>query len=111
MCFRTCRTRRSASLHLLPKHPPARYGFAAGIATLFGGGGGVIRQSINFQTASMSNAVRIAPTTCRMRLSRKRLLRKRVDPLRQRKIEISQATLTVGRKHQSHLVKTNVDIW
>jgi len=68
---------------------PRRYGFAAGVATLFGGGGGVIRQSINFQTASTSNAVRIAPTTCRMRLSRKRLLRKRVDPLRQRKIEIS----------------------
>src|SRR2546430_9163038 len=98
-------------LPFLPKLRPARYGFAAGVAMLFGGGGGVIRQSINFQTASTSNAVRIAPTTCRMRLSRKRLLRKRVDPLRQRKIEISQATLTVSRKHQSHLVKTNVDIW
>ena len=66
----------------------ARYGFAAGVAMLFGGGGAVIRQSINFHTTSTSNAVRIAATTCRVRLSRKRLLRKGVDPLRQRKIEI-----------------------
>ena len=71
-----------------PKHRLARYGFAAGVAMLFGGGGAAIRQSINFQTTSTSNAVRIAAMTCRVRLSRKRLLRKGVDPLRQRKIEI-----------------------
>ena len=57
-------------LPFLPKLRPARYGFAAGVAMLFGGGGDVIRQSINFQTASTSNAVRIAATTCRVRLSR-----------------------------------------
>ena len=44
-----------------------RYGAAVGVAILFGGGGGVIRQSINFQTASASNAVMIAATNCRVR--------------------------------------------
>jgi hypothetical protein len=77
---------------------------------LFGGGGGAIRQSINFQTARTSSAVMIAATTCRVRVSRTGLLRKSVDSLRQRKIEIGQATLAMSRKHQPHLVKANVDI-
>ena len=75
-----------------------------------GGGGGVIRQSINFQTKRMSNAVMIAATICRVRVSRTGLLRKGVDSLRQRKIEIGQTTLAMSRKHQPHLVKANVDI-
>ena len=48
----------------------SRYGFAVGVGMLFGGGGGVIRQSINFQTSRTSNAVMIAATTCRVRVSR-----------------------------------------
>ncbi len=47
-------------------NPRPCYGVAAGIAILFGGGGGVIRQSINFHTASTSNAVMIAATNCRV---------------------------------------------
>src|SRR5205823_13233589 len=88
----------------------SRYGFAVGVGMLFGGGGGVIRQSINFQTTRTSSAVMIAATTCRVRVSRTGLLRKGVDPLRQRKIEIGQATLAMSRKHQPHFVKANVDI-
>src|SRR5436305_13993122 len=87
-----------------------RYGFAAGVGMRLGGGGGVIRQSINFQTKRMSNAVMIAATICRVRVSRTGLLRKGVDSLRQRKIEIGQAALAMSRKHQPHLVKANVDI-
>src|SRR5205814_9539835 len=85
-------------------------GLGVGVEMLFGGGGGVIRQSINFQTKRMSNAVMIAATTCRVRVSRTGLLRKGVDSLRQRKIEIGQATLAMSRKHQPHFVKANVDI-
>jgi hypothetical protein len=62
------------------------YGVAAGVVTLFGGGGGVIRQSINFQTASTSNAVMIAATKRRVDVE---LLREGIDALRQPKIEIS----------------------
>ena len=47
---------------------PACCGVAVGVAILFGGGGGVIRQSINFHTASTSKAVMIAATNCRVRL-------------------------------------------
>ena len=62
------------------------YGVAVGVAILFGGGGGVIRQSINFQTASTSNAVMIAATKRRVDVE---LLREGIDALRQPKIEIS----------------------
>src|SRR5207248_1922075 len=68
----------------------SRYGVGAGVARLFDGGdGGVIRQSINFQTANTNNAVMIAATNWRGRV---RLLRKGVDPLRQRKIEQTSNT-------------------
>src|SRR6478735_12773308 len=83
------------------------YGVAVGMATAFGGGGGVIRQSINFHTASTSNPVMIAATNCRVRV---KLFRERVDPLRQREVEIGQAAFTMGRKDESHFVKANVDI-
>src|SRR5690349_2185313 len=56
-----------------------RYGVGAGLATLCGGGGGVIRQSINFHTASTSNAVMMAATNCRVRVN---LFRESIDPLR-----------------------------
>ncbi len=83
------------------------YGVAVGMATAFGGGGGVIRQSINFHTASTSNAVMIAATNCRVGV---KLFRERVDPLRQREVEIGQAAFAMGRKDESHFVKANVDI-
>jgi len=97
-----CRPSQAGSLTSIP-----RYGAAVGVAILFGGGGGVIRQSINFQTASASNAVMIAATNCRVDV---KLLREGIDPLRQPKVEISQAAFAMGRQHQSHLVKSNVDI-
>src|SRR5438874_2603860 len=79
----------------------------AGAVLRFGGSGGVIRQSINFQTASTSNAVMIAATNCRVDV---KLLREGIDPLRQPKVDVSQAAFAMGRQHQSHLVKSNVDI-
>jgi predicted ABC-type sugar transport system permease subunit len=83
------------------------YGVAEGAAILCGGGGGVIRQSMNFQAPSTTNAVMIAATNCRVDV---KLLRKGIYALRQTKVEISQAAFAVGCKHQSHLVKSNVDI-
>ena len=72
------------------------YGVAAGAAILFGGGDGVIRQSINFQTASTSNAVMIAATNCRVDV---KLLREGIDSLRQPEVEISQAAFAMRRNH------------
>ena len=66
------------------------------MAILFGGGGGVIRQSINFQTARASNAVMIAATNCRVDV---KLFREGIDSLRQPEVEISQAAFAMRRKH------------
>src|SRR5438270_2208081 len=65
-----------------------------------GGGGGRIRQSINFHTASTNRRVMIAPTSCRLQDCPKALLRQRIDSLGQRKIEIGQTAFAVGRKNE-----------
>jgi hypothetical protein len=61
---------------------------AAGCAGSDGGGGGCMRQSMNFHTARTTNTTIIAAMTLRTRDSPTPLLRERVDSLCQREIQI-----------------------
>ena len=90
-----------------------------------GGGGGCMRQSINFQTALTSRIVKTVAIQKRTRCNPAHLahvagcfqlvtyhssLGEGVDPLRQREIEFGEATFTVGGENQAHLVVANVDV-